>query len=143
MQGEPLYFRTNRVDSESAAFELEGHKLTFHVEADKGAHLAPPGADAKVTIAGVPLVNEGAAFVHGMVLTVAGRAYLYLEREPKESERLKKFGGELVAKDSVSDVSSVDDIYVMDDSEDETGSDVSKREDLRIQDSSEGPVEQP
>ncbi len=148
IEGEPIYFRSDRVDAETATIELAGNRLTFSVDQERGAHLAPPGKAANVTIAGVPLVDEGAALVHGMVFTVSGKSFLYLDREPKESERLRVHGGDSGVKDSVSDVSSVDEIYLVDDSEEGVGkdsdleqgsdSDVSDRPDLRIEDSNDG-----
>jgi hypothetical protein len=141
LAGEPLYFKTNRLDADTVTFEVDGKRLVFKVDEETGAHLQPPGKGAKVAIAGVPLGDEGAALVHGMVFSVGAQSFLYLDREPKESERLRTFH-EPVSKDSVSDVGSVDEIYVMDDSEDGSGSgsdsDVSQRPDLRIEDSAEG-----
>jgi hypothetical protein len=115
--GEPEYFRTKRLDEASAVFELAGERLVFTIDEEAGAHLVSPGP-GKVTIEGVPVGPKGATLVHAMVFKVAGEAYVYLEREPKQSERVRHYGSEhLEGKDSVSDVSSIDDIYVMDESD--------------------------
>ncbi|HZU99445.1 MAG TPA: hypothetical protein VFF73_22240, partial [Planctomycetota bacterium] len=119
--GDPLYFRSQRLDADKAVFELEGKELCFRVDQETGAHLEPPGPRVHVTIEGVPVGESGAAFVHGMTFTVEGRKYLYLDRDPGQSERLRVHGLEAPQKDSVSDVGSVDDIYVMDDSEENEG----------------------
>lgn len=135
--GEPRYFRAHRLDETTAAIELEGLRVSFEVEpgAGGGATLHPIAGsnDVALTIEGVAVRDEGASLVHGMVFQLADRAYVYMDRDPLISERGRVFVGprdaskkdpsgrqrEILAKDTVSDVGSVDEFYVVDDSEDE------------------------
>jgi hypothetical protein len=131
--GEPRYFRAHRLDEETAAIELEGLRVSFEVEpgAEGGARLNPIVGSSEVTlrIEGVNVGEEGAALVHGMVFELGVKPYLYLDRDPLISERGRVYVGaktdratrqrEVTAKDTVSDVGSENEFYVVDDSEDE------------------------
>jgi hypothetical protein len=131
LSGEPFYFRAFRMDGNSAALDLEGRKVVFEMSPEDGALGARLLPVDGLTIEGVPVKRAGAALVHAMVFAVGEQGFVYFDRDPNESERKRTHAAprgkgrlpsgrerEILVKDSLSDVGSTDEFYVVDDSDD-------------------------
>jgi hypothetical protein len=109
---------------------LAGGRLIFTVEETTGARLRPSDRDDELKIEGVPVTEAGVPLYHGMVFSLAHRSFVYFEREPGARDRQRPYlqppgatmrrGRTLAPRgETISDVGTVDEFFVFDDSLDE------------------------
>lgn len=125
------YLKDHRLDGSTAVVPLQGGRVTFHVEEATGAKLLPTDPDDELGIEGMKVPQEGVALYHGMVFSLGPRHYVYFEREPGDIDRRRVYlqppetqgsrrGRSMsVRSQTISDLATVDEFFVFDDSLDE------------------------